>query len=79
MKILILLIVLSTAVSLHAPRETIAIIITNDIHGSALPTTMVRSDNNQTYEYGGLVYMASMIENLKKESQGHVLYLDSGD
>ena len=46
MKMLILLVVFCSAVSLHAPRETIAIIITNDIHGSALPTTMVRSDTN---------------------------------
>jgi 2',3'-cyclic-nucleotide 2'-phosphodiesterase (5'-nucleotidase family) len=40
---------------------------------------MLRTDTNETYEYGGLVYMASMIERLRKEYKGNVLYLDAGD
>jgi 2',3'-cyclic-nucleotide 2'-phosphodiesterase (5'-nucleotidase family) len=37
--------------------------------------------NNQTYNYGGLVYMAQMIETIKNISEytGNVLYLDAGD
>jgi 2',3'-cyclic-nucleotide 2'-phosphodiesterase (5'-nucleotidase family) len=45
---------------------TVAIAASNDIHGSAFPTTLYRSDTNETYNYGGLVYMASMIETLRR-------------
>jgi len=40
---------------------TVAIVHTNDIHGSAFPALMQRSDNGQNYSYGGLVYMGSLI------------------
>ena len=40
---------------------TITIIGSNDIHGKAFPTTLVRSDTGEKYNYGGLVYMASLI------------------
>ena len=33
---------------------TVAIVGTNDIHGSAFPTTLFRSDKNETYTAGGL-------------------------
>jgi 5'-nucleotidase len=58
---------------------TVAIVGTNDIHGSALPTSLFRSDNNQTYNYGGLQFMASMIETIRREHRGNFLYLDAGD
>ena len=57
----------SLASALHSIREqTIAIIGTNDIHGSALPTRLVRFDTNESYNYGGLKYMAQMIKTVKK-------------
>jgi hypothetical protein len=34
--------------------QTIALLSTNDIHGSAFPTTLYRSDTNESYSYGGL-------------------------
>ena len=47
-------------------NTTIAIVATNDIHGAALPTDMQRSDNGQKYTYGGLEYMGSLIEIIRK-------------
>jgi len=58
---------------------TIAIVATNDIHGSAFPAQMQRSDNKEKYNYGGLVYMGSLIDIIKGEYPGHTLFLDSGD
>jgi 2',3'-cyclic-nucleotide 2'-phosphodiesterase (5'-nucleotidase family) len=58
---------------------TIAIVATNDIHGSAFPAQMQRSDTKEDYNYGGLVYMGSMIDIIKSEYPGHTLFLDSGD
>lgn len=52
---------------------------TNDIHGTAYPTILSRKDTGEKYTYGGLVYMARLIEILKKENTGNVLYLDAGD
>lgn len=60
-------------------NRTIAIIGTNDIHGSALPTIMERSDSGQKYHYGGLPTLARMIQIIKSENKGNVLYLDAGD
>lgn len=40
---------------------TIAVVALNDIHGSALPTLLKRADNGQNYTYGGLQYMAGLI------------------
>lgn len=40
---------------------TVAIVALNDIHGSALPTLMEREDTKQNYTYGGLQYMAGLI------------------
>lgn len=58
---------------------TIAVVATNDIHGAALPTILQRTDTKENYTYGGLVYMASLIETIKSEYPGHTLILDSGD
>ena len=43
----------------------VAIVGTNDIHGNALPTNIFRADHNETYNYGGLAYMASMINTIR--------------
>jgi 2',3'-cyclic-nucleotide 2'-phosphodiesterase (5'-nucleotidase family) len=59
--------------------QTVAIIGTNDLHGGAFPTAMFRSDTNESYNYGGLEFMAHMIETVKNEYKGNVLYLDAGD
>lgn len=59
---------------------TIALIATNDIHGSAFPTEMMRSDTKEKYTYGGLVYMASMIETIRTQyGKNNTLWLDGGD
>lgn len=58
---------------------TVAIVATNDIHGAALPTQMQRQDTKQNYNYGGLMYMGSLIEIIKNEYPGHTLVLDAGD
>ena len=75
------IVLLLTIQALAAKNEVIAIIGTNDIHGAALPTNITIHKNNKTieYKYGGLVYMARMIEIIKKENPGKVLYLDAGD
>jgi 2',3'-cyclic-nucleotide 2'-phosphodiesterase (5'-nucleotidase family) len=49
----------------YSTLQTVAIIATNDIHGSAFPTSLFRSDTNQSYDYGGLEYMAQMIETVQ--------------
>jgi 2',3'-cyclic-nucleotide 2'-phosphodiesterase (5'-nucleotidase family) len=53
------------AVTLQNNFHTVAIIGTNDIHGTAFPTSLFRSDTNDSYNYGGLEYMAQMIETIK--------------
>ena len=65
---------------LAAPKNvTIAIIGTNDIHGAAFPMEMIRSDTKETYFYGGLNIMGGLINIIKKEYPGKVIYLDAGD
>lgn len=59
--------------------HTVAIIGTNDLHGGAFPTSLFRSDTGEGYTYGGLEYMAQMIETVQNEYPGNVLYLDAGD
>lgn len=58
---------------------TIAVIGTNDIHGSAFPTEAKDYLNNKTYSYGGLTYMASEIKTLLKDWKERILILDAGD
>ena len=55
----------------------IAVIGTNDIHGYAFPKTI--SLLNLTYNYGGLVYMATLISIIQQQHRGRVLYLNAGD
>jgi 2',3'-cyclic-nucleotide 2'-phosphodiesterase (5'-nucleotidase family) len=62
-----------------AQFTTVAIVATNDIHGAALPTAMQRQDTKENYTYGGLMYMAGLIDIIKNEYPGHTLVLDSGD
>lgn len=74
--LLLLAIVLSASASNF---HTVAIIGTNDLHGGAFPTALFRSDTGESYNYGGLEYMAQMIETVQNEYKGNVLYLDAGD
>lgn len=45
MKLACLVIVLLTLASINSQFTTIAIVATNDIHGTAFPTPMQRTDN----------------------------------
>lgn len=58
---------------------TVAIVATNDIHGSAFPTQMERSDTGERYSYGGLAYMGGIIDIIKAEYPDHTIFLDAGD
>lgn len=40
---------------------------------------MQRQDTKENYTYGGLMYMAGLIDIIKNEYLGHTLVLDSGD
>lgn len=60
-------------------EKIVTIIGSNDIHGQAFPTALSRQDTGQKYSYGGLVYMAGLIDILNDENKGNVLYLDGGD
>lgn len=74
------ILLLTTAFSLHTPRtETVAIICSNDIHGNVFPYPTIRLDTKEPFLYGGLEYMAQMVETIKEEYKGNVLYLDAGD
>lgn len=50
---------------LIAQFTTVAIIGTNDIHGTAFPALMKRSDNAEPYYYGGLPVMGGLIDIIK--------------
>ena len=54
----------------------IAIIGTNDIHGTAFPREILNTASGETYKYGGLVYMARLMEIIQKEGRGVLLYLN---
>ncbi len=66
-------------VAAAAQFTTIAIVATNDIHGTAFPSQMQHADNKQNYTYGGLAYMGSLIEVIKSEYPQHTLFFDAGD
>jgi len=68
MKSVPLLLVFSFVMAAFAQGNlvTVAIVGTNDIHGVAFPTQLFRSDMKQEYTYGGLEYLASMIEVVRK-------------
>ena len=56
-----------------------AIIGTNDIHGTAFPREILNTATKETYKYGGLVYMARLMEIIQNEFKNRVIYLDGGD
>ena len=58
---------------------TVAIMGTNDLHGTAFPREILRTDNGDVYKYGGLVYMGRLMEIIKEEFQDRAIYLDGGD
>ncbi len=60
-------------------KYTIAIIGTNDIHGSAFPNDGYDFFNSQDYSFGGLEYMSSEIRAILKDWKGRALLLDGGD
>ena len=60
-----ILFVLLLIVGTSTKNITIAIIGTNDIHGTAFPTEMKRSDTEETYMYGGLHIMGGLINIIK--------------
>ena len=59
--------------------STVVIVSTNDIHGSAFPTFLYRTDTGENYTYGGLEVMAQMIQTIREEYGGNMIYLDAGD
>lgn len=59
--------------------STVVIVTTNDIHGSAFPTFLYRTDTGENYTYGGLEVMAQMIQTIREEYGGNMIYLDAGD
>ena len=83
--VLILLSLIVLSLSLDAKIKnangtiTIAIVGTNDIHGTVFPKEILNTRTNETYKYGGLVYMGRLIEILQKEFQHRLIYLDAGD
>jgi 2',3'-cyclic-nucleotide 2'-phosphodiesterase (5'-nucleotidase family) len=54
MKVVVILLIGLTITLAEKAFQTVAIIGTNDIHGSAFPTELYRTDTQQTYNYGGL-------------------------
>lgn len=56
---------LLVTLALSTNFQTVAIIGTNDIHGTAFPTSLFRADTSEAYSYGGLEFMAQMIETLQ--------------
>lgn len=43
----------------------LAVMGTNDLHGTAFPKSLIRNDNREEYKYGGLVYMARLLNIIK--------------
>lgn len=61
----LILVLIVCTIQLHSSIQTVAIISTNDIHGTALPSTLLNTATNKTYKYGGIQYLAQMIETIK--------------
>lgn len=57
---------------------TVAILHTNDIHGTYFPQNVTLSNGNK-YELGGLPYLAKYITKLRKDWGDQFLYFDGGD
>lgn len=75
--ILVLLVAVSTTTIKRQPDhfyrrawsegyETIAVVATNDIHGSVFPVKLRRTDNLELYTQGGLAVLGNMITTLRK-------------
>ena len=58
---------------------TVAILSTNDIHGSYFSSHVTTPKNKKEYDLGGLEYVAKYINILRKEWGENFLYLDGGD
>lgn len=52
---------------------------TNDLHGAAFPKELFRKDKGEYYKYGGLVYLARLINIIRAEYGDNSIYLDTGD
>lgn len=59
---LTVLIFLSLVAVQLTTQSVVAVIGTNDLHGQAFPSSLSRKDTGEKYNYGGLVYMARLIE-----------------
>ncbi len=63
--------------------ESIAIMGTNDLHGTLAPLELKSRENPGVpgvhYESGGLAYLASYVKILRKEFGDHFIWLDAGD
>jgi 2',3'-cyclic-nucleotide 2'-phosphodiesterase (5'-nucleotidase family) len=58
---------------------SVSILGTNDIHGFAFAQTIQHPSTGEQYKYGGLEYMASYINIMRKEWGDRFLWIDSGD
>jgi 2',3'-cyclic-nucleotide 2'-phosphodiesterase (5'-nucleotidase family) len=67
------------SIAVFSKFSTVVIVTTNDIHGSAFPTFLYRTDTGENYTYGGLEVMAQMIQTIREEYGGNMIYLDAGD
>ena len=67
------------SIAVFSKFSTVVIVSTNDIHGSAFPTFLYRTDTGENYTYGGLEVMAQMIQTIREEYGGNMIYLDAGD
>ena len=47
-----------SSIQLLTKNISATIIDTNDIHGIAFPTKIMRLDSREEYNYGGLIYLA---------------------
>jgi 2',3'-cyclic-nucleotide 2'-phosphodiesterase/3'-nucleotidase/5'-nucleotidase len=63
----------------HSNEYTIAILGTNDLHGTIFPTSLTHPLTKENYYYGGVEYLASYVKILRNEWQDRLLWLDSGD
>ena len=63
----------------NTPSLTVTVAGTNDIHGTFYSRLFKRTDNQEKYDYGGLLVMAQMLEIIKNENPNRFLYLDAGD
>jgi|JI6StandDraft_1071083.scaffolds.fasta_scaffold09893_10 2',3'-cyclic-nucleotide 2'-phosphodiesterase (5'-nucleotidase family) len=60
--------------------ETIAVVATNDIHGSVFKHKLRRTDNLEMYSQGGLSLLGTMLTTLRKQlGKSNVMYFDAGD